>query len=345
MFESIFTNQYLSAVIIIILFWLGSYVATFLLSLLEKVSSKTESDLDDQIIKAAKLPIRYLAVLLGFYVAIEKTGLNFSFKQFDLGDVFYILIALLLSFTASRIVKVFLDWYGEIASEKKHLSITMFIFLRKIISVGVYVIAVIIVLGHFNVEIAPLIAGLGIFGLAIAFGLKETMANLFAALFLVMDKSINIGDYIQLEDGTKAYIEDISWRSVRIRSTMGNTIIVPNSKFVTQNISSYDYPESPMTTSISLGVSYDSDLDQVEYVAKQVGQAVIKEEGIKVIENNPTIRFNLLGESSIDFAIYLKVDKVVDEGRVKHALIKKMIKEFKNKGIDIPYPHRVIMKK
>jgi small-conductance mechanosensitive channel len=345
MLESFFTNQYLVAIITVVTFYLASYIVTYLLSLLEKVTSKTKSNLDDKIIQAAKLPIRYLAVLIGFYIAIGKTDLNFSFKNFNIGDVFYILIVLLLSFTASRIVKVFLDWYGEIASEKKHISKTMFIFLSKIISISVYVTATIIVLGHFNVEIAPLIAGLGIFGLAIAFGLKETMANLFAALFLVLDKSINIGDYIQLEDGTKAFIEDISWRSVRIQTIRGNTVIVPNNKFVGQNISSYDYPESPMTTSITLGVSYDSDLEQVEYVAKQVGEAVIQEQGISVVENNPSIRFQVLGESSIDFSIYLKIDKVTDEGRVKHALIKKMIAEFKTKGIDIPYPHRVVVKK
>lgn len=313
------------------------------MSLIETVTSKTDLELDDQIIKAAKLPVRYLVILLGFYIAIQKTGLDFTYKNFGVEDAFYILIALLLSFTTSRIVKEILNWYGVIAEARNHLSKTMFVFLSKIISVSVYVVALVMVLGHFKVEIAPLIAGLGVFGLAIAFGLKETMANLFAALFLVMDKSINIGDYIQLEDGTKAYIEDISWRSVRIRTIGGNSVIVPNNNFVGQNISSYDYPESPMTTSITLGVSYDSDLDQVEYIAKQVGQAVIEEEGVSVKENNPIIRFNLLGESSIDFSIYLKIDKVVDEGRIKHALIKKMIAAFREKGIDIPYPHRVII--
>lgn len=338
-----FENQFLQAGAIIVVFWLASYVVTFLLSILEKATSKTDSSLDDRILQAVKLPIRYLAVLLGFYFAVRQTAISWEYEKFSTADLFYVLIVLLLGFSSSRIFKVFFDWYGDEASETKKINKTMFVFLRKVVSVAVYIVALVFIFGHLGIEIGPLIAGLGVAGLAIALGLQETLANLFAALFLVMDKSINIGDYIQLEDGTKAYIDDISWRSVRIRTIGGNTIIVPNATFVGQKISSYDYPASPMTTSIAVGVSYDSDLDKVEYIAKQAGEAVIQEEGINVEDNNPIIRYTELADSSINFAIYIKIDNVVDEGRVKHSLIKKIVSEFRKEEIEIPYPHRVVV--
>jgi len=339
-------NQIIKAVLIVLVFYVGSFIVTFIMSLIEKVTAKTKSDIDDKIIEAAKLPVRYLSILLGFFFATELTTINFAYKDFGFNDLFYLLISILVAFTVSRIVKVLLSWYGGIASEKSYLNETMFIFLRKVISFSVYMIALVFILGHFGIEIGPLIAGLGVAGLAIALGLKETMANLFAALFLVLDKSINVGDHIQLEDGTKAFIEDISWRSVRIRTIAGNTVIVPNSKFVGQNISSYDYPEKEMTTSVAVGVAYDSDLEKVEYVAKQAGQAVIEEEGVKVKENNPTIRFQMLGPSSIDLSIYLRIENVKDEGKIKSALIKKVISEFKKAEIEIPFPQMdVVIKK
>ena len=204
------------------------------------------------------------------------------------------------------------------------------------VSVVVYLIAVMIMLSQFEIQIGPLLAGLGVAGLAIAFGLQETMANLFAALFLVLDKSINVGDWIQLEDGTKAYIEDISWRSVRIRTIGGNTVIVPNNKFVGQNISSYDYPTKSFYTSVRVGVAYDTDLEKAEYVALQSA------EEIKDADNNPIIRFKEFNDSSIDFIVILRVDEVRDEGRVKHALIKQIKKDFEEAGIEIPFPQRVI---
>ena len=157
-----------------------------------------------------------------------------------------------------------------------------------------------------------------------------------------MDKSINIGDWIQLEDGTKAYIEDISWRSVRIRTIGNNTVIVPNSVFVGQKISSYDYPVSSFFTSIRVGISYDTDLEKAEYVALQSAEKVIKDENIKDIDNNPIVRFKCFADSAIEFIIIVKIDKVRDEGRVQHALIKEIHKQFKENNIEIPFPQRVV---
>jgi len=203
-------------------------------------------------------------------------------------------------------------------------------------------IAIMIILGQFEIQIGPLLAGLGVVGLAVAFGLQETMSNLFAALFIVLDKSINVGDWIKLEGGTKAYIEDISWRSVRIRTLGGNTVIVPNSKFVGQNIASYDYPVPSFYTSIKVGVSYDTDLEKAEYVALQSGEKVIKDEEVNEQDNNPIVRFKEFGDSSINLSIIIKVDKVQDEGRIKHALVKQIYKDFKEAGIEIPFPQRVV---
>jgi len=129
---------------------------------------------------------------------------------------------------------------------------------------------------------------------------------------------------------------------VRIRTIGGNAVIVPNSKFVGQNISSYDYPVSAFYTSIQVGVAYDTDLDKAEYIAMQAGEKVIKDENIKEMDNNPIIRFNELADSSINFSLILKIDKVQDEGRVKHALIKEVVKQFKAAGIEIPFPQRVV---
>ncbi len=340
--RSMFENQIINSLAIIILFWLGSYVVTFLLKLIEKGTAKTGTDLDDKIINAIKLPIRYLAVMLGFFYAARDFDLSWTIsgRDFGVGDLMFILIAFLIGFAISRALKMVFVWYGERDDAK--ISQTMFVFVRKTISITVYVIVLMIVFSQMGIEIAPLLGALGIVGLAVAFGLKSTMENLFAALFLVMDKSINIGDWIQLEDGTKAYIEDISWRSVRIRTIGNNTVIVPNSVFVGQKISSYDYPVSSFFTSVRVGVSYDSDLEKVEYVALQTAEKIIKDENIKDVDNNPIVRFKAFADSAIEFIIIVKIDKVRDEGRVQHALIKEIHKQFKENNIEIPFPQRVV---
>ena len=342
-----FENEIINSIIIVVVFWAGSYAITFLLGLISKATSKTKTDLDDKIIKAVKLPIRYLFILLGLFFAFK--GFNFIWtvkdKEFGFTDIFFILIVFLAGFTISRILKTVFSWYGETERGSK-VSQTMFVFIRKIIAVLVYIIALLIIFGQLGIQIGPLLAGLGVAGLAIALGLQSTLENLFSALFLVMDKSINIGDWIQLDDGTKAYIEDISWRSVRIRTIGGNTVIVPNSVFVGQKISSYDYPVSSFYTSVSVGVAYGTDLEKAEYVAAQAAEKVIKDEEIKESDNNPVVRFKELGDSSINFIVIVKIDKVQDEGKVKHSLVKEIVKQFKENNIEIPFPQMVVeMKK
>jgi small-conductance mechanosensitive channel len=339
-----FDNQYLNAVLIVFAFWLGSYFITIFIGFLGMAAKKTKTTLDEKIIKAIKLPIRYLSIIIGFYYAVGYLSFDFSFKGINAEKILYVLLVLVISYTISRLVKTFFIWYSEKDVDAKNASKTMFVFLRKITSVSVYAFALVFILGHFGVEIRPLLAGLGIAGLAIALGLQETLANLFAALFIVMDKSINVGDWIKLEDDTKAYIEDISWRSVRIREIGGNMVIVPNSLFVNQRISSYDYPESPFSTWIDIGVAYDSDLDKVEKTAIRAANNVIKNEEISIEENEPIVRFTALAESSINFILIIKVDEVQNEGRIKHALIKEVIKEFKKENIEIPFPHVRVVK-
>jgi len=340
-----FENNLLNAITIVIAFWIGSYVITIIIGLIGKTTSKTKTNLDDNIIEAVKLPIRYLAIILGLFFASKNFEFSWQWKDHTYGfpDIFFILIALLIAYSVSRMLRVLFDWYGE-TKQGANTNQTMFIFSRKVSSVLVYLIAITIILGQFNVQIGPLLAGLGVAGLAIALGLKTTLENLFSALFLVVDKSINIGDWIQLEDGTKAYIEDISWRSVRIRTISGNTVIVPNAVFVGQQISSYDYPISSFFTSVKLGVSYDTDLEKAEYVAMQAAEKVIKDENIKEQDNNPTIRYKLFGESAIEFSVILKIDQVKDEGRIQHSLIKELHKQFRENNIEIPFPQMVIHK-
>ncbi len=339
-----FQNQIINALAIVVLFWLGSYIVTFAITLIGKMASKTKTNLDDKIIKAIKLPVRYLAIILGFFYGFRgfEFGWTLGEKEFGITDIALVMIVLLIGFMASRLLKTVFAWYGE--KEDARLSQTMFVFIRKSISLVVYTIAVMIIFGQLGIQIAPLLAGLGIAGLAIAMGLKSTLENLFGALFLVMDKSINIGDYIQLENGTKAFVFDITWRTVHLRTTGGNTIIVPNSVFVGEKIASYDFPEKSFYTSVMVGVAYDTDLEKAEYVAIQAGEKVIKDEKVLLEINNPIVRYKELAASSINFSVIIQIDKVQDESRIKHALLKEIVKQFKEHNIEIPFPQMVIHK-
>ena len=109
--------------------------------------------------------------------------------------------------------------------------------LDKLIATCVYLIGLILVLAHFEVQITPLLATLGIGGLAVGLAIKNTLTNLFAGIHMLSDQPIKVDDYIEIpEEKINGYVQDIGWRSTRIRSLTDNTIIVPNSKLAENTI-------------------------------------------------------------------------------------------------------------
>jgi small-conductance mechanosensitive channel len=325
---------------VILIFWLASYVITILSGIFKK-GFKDEM-LASKIMRAAKLPLRFLAILLGVYFSLRFTGIDWSWKKFSLDSLFYILIVLLSCYTASRLLKAFFVWHSS-RVKSSDINQTILIFIRKAISVFLYVIGFLIIFQRIGVEIGPLLAGLGVVGIAVALGLQETLANVFGATFFLLDKTFKIGDYIQLDDGTKGNIEDISWRSTKIRTIEGNTVILPNSKFVNQKISSYDYNDPSYYIYVNLGVGYDSDLDLVERVSIRSAQTVLETFKIRS-ETEPYIRFMEFGDSAINLRIVVRVTRFTDERRVRSAIIKEIIREFRKEGIEIPFKQIVVHK-
>lgn len=342
--KSMNPQQLLTFIIYLAAFYIGSFVVTILIDVIGKFASRTKTDLDDQIIKASKLPIRYLAILLGFYYGVRYSGLDFKIGKYGMADVFKILIIVLIAFAVARIIKAVMVWTAEKKRKetKSRTGDTLFIFFRKIVNVLIYLVALVIILGQLGIEIGPLLAALGVAGIAIALGLQKTLENLFAAVFLVLDKSINIGDYVELTGGTRGHITDISWRATTVTTLGQNTIIIPNSDFVNQTVTSFDWPKSPQFMSVTVGVAYDSDFAKVEKVLYKVIRFVLQKEKIKLEDNEPIIRFDELGDSAVTVKAIFKVEKAMDENKIRGLVNKEILVTFAKEKIEIPFPQRVI---
>jgi len=327
-------------------FYVASFVVTILINIIGRFASKTKTDLDDKIIKAIKLPIRYLAIILGLFYGVKYSGINFSIGRYGLNDALRILIIILIAFAISRIIKVIMGWVANKKRKetKSRGGDTLFIFFRKIISVTVYLVALVIILGQLDIEIGPLLAGLGVAGIAIALGLQKTLENLFAAVFLVLDKTINIGDYVELSGGTRGHIADISWRATTITTLGENTIIIPNSDFVNQTVTSFDWPASQQYMSVTVGIAYDSDFAKVEKVLEKIVKFVLQKEKIKLEENDPIIRFDELGDSAVTVKAIFKVDRAADENKIRGMVNREILINFAKEKINIPFPQIVVHK-
>ena len=208
-----------------------------------------------------------------------------------------------------------------------------------------YLIAVIIILKHFDVEISPLIASLGIGGLAVALALQDTLANFFAGFYMMGDRTIKLGDYIEIGPELKGYVEEVTWRTTKIKTLSGNIITIPNSKLSQSTLTNYHTEKQEMSLSIPVGVSYSSDLDKVERVTMNVAKDIQKNIEGTVKDFEPLIRYKEFGESNINFSVTLRVEEYTKQYLVKHEFIKRLKKSYDKNKIEIAYPVRTIIQK
>lgn len=207
----------------------------------------------------------------------------------------------------------------------------------------IILVGVLIMLGALGVQITPILTALGVGGLAVALALQDTLSNLFAGMHLLADRPIRVGDYAKIADSIEGHVIDVGWRSTRVRTLQGNVVIVPNHKVAQSVIVNYDLPDSRLSLSVRVDVSYRSDPEQVERVlADEAGRAVGEVPGL-LGEPPPFVRLIPgFGDSSLDFTVTCQVATFVDQFLVQHELRKRLLRRLRAEGIELPFPVRVV---
>ena len=219
-------------------------------------------------------------------------------------------------------------------------SATIFVNVSRIL---IFVIGALVLLGSLGISIAPLLTALGVGGLAVALALQDTLSNLFAGIHILASKKVEPGDFVQLDSGEEGYIVDINWRNTTVRQLPNNLVIVPNAKLASAIVTNFYRPEQELSVLVQVGVSYDSDLTQVERVTIDVAGDVMREVDGGVPEHEPFIRYHTFGDSSIDFSVILRAREYTDRFLIIHEFIKRLHERYRRESIQIPFPIRTVV--
>jgi len=314
------------------------FIRFFLFKILHHWAKKTKTNLDNLIINTIKVPSVFWCIGIALYIGLESSEISSKYTSYVIKAI-HVLIILSITVAAANIInRIFIQYV-----ERSSVSVQSTGLLNAIIKGAVYLIGFIIILNIFGISIAPLITALGIGGLAVALALKDTLENLFAGIHIMAEKTVRVGDFIRLETGQEGYVEDISWRTTRIRMIPNNMIVIPNSKLAQSIVVNYFLPEKTMSFQIPISVSYDSDPELVEKILMEEVKKAIKEVPGLLSEPSPVVRFMPgFGESSLDFTLVCHVEEFVDQYPVQHELRKRIFKRFQQEGIEIPFPQRVV---
>lgn len=302
-------------------------------------AARTSAKIDDVILESLYKPFLLWALILALHLAIESSPLPEQAAQLSAKAL---LILWIISFTqvASRLAAGVIRLYGSCLTQGVLPVTTLTQNLARLVVVTVGFLLLLNVLG---VSITPILTALGVGGLAVALALQDTLSNLFAGVYVSLAGQIRVGDYIKLDSGDEGYVTDISWRSTAVRTLPNNLVVIPNSKLSQAIVTNYHLPETRMSLLIPVGVSYDSDPEQVEKVL--VEEALRGAEDIPglLAQPAPFVRFIPgFGDSSLNFTLICQVKEFVDQYLAQHELRKRIFARFRKEGIEIPFPIRTI---
>jgi MscS family membrane protein len=328
-----------AAAVLAVFIVLSLLVKYFVTDVAPHLVSKTGSSLDDELLKSVKGPAQVLIIVAGIYLACKTlNGLS--------SGIIDIMASIVLIFVAAyfiaNVISGLIRWYIRDVAPKTESDLDdhLMPFLSKFLVAAVYVVALVMAVGLFT-PITPLIAGLGVFGIAVAFAAKEMLANLFGAFAILTDRPYKVGDRLCLEGIGYGDVDDIGMRSTRVRTVDNRVVIVPNEKIASGRIVNLSRPDAKIRLDLKVGIGYGSDADKACALLENIASET------PVVSRDPRPRA-YVSELS-DFAVVITFLVWIDDYReyyeVPDAIYRRLLVEFKKEGIEIPFPTMTIVPK
>lgn len=315
----------------------GLIAKRFVFRALDRWAKGTASRIDDVVVHSLRAPFLLWVVILGLHVAAQSSALPGRIVDL-VSSTLLVLWIISLTMVSARMASDLVRVYGTDSGALPVTTLT-----QNLARVAVVTVGLLLLLNTLGISVTPILTALGVGGLAVALALQDTLSNFFAGFYVSLAGQIRVGDYVRLDSGEEGYVTDISWRSTALRALPNNLIVVPNAKLAQAIVTNYSLPESRMSLLIPVGVSYESDPDAVEQVLIEETVKGTGEIPGLLAEPAPFVRFIPgFGASSLDFTLVCQVAQFVDQYAVQHELRKRILRRFREEGIEIPFPIRTV---
>ena len=310
----------------------------------KRVAARTPGGVGGTLILSVRRPVLVFIALLGAFIGTQFVSQIDPYAA-EAQRAFRVAAILVVAFAASAVGRQLIDWYTVMVAPRTATSLDEQVMpiMRRILSVIVYGIALLLILDTFGQSVSVLLGGLGITGLAVALALQPTLSNFFAGTYVMSDHAIKPGDYIELQGGPAGYVIEVGWRTTKIRTWWNTLVIIPNALMADTMITNYQGPDPPLNVLVSGGVSYDSELEEVERVVLEEARAVIAENEDAVKTMDPWFGFDSFGDSNISFWVFLQAKDRIGSFVVTNEVVKRIHARFKAEGIEINYPVRKVV--
>jgi small-conductance mechanosensitive channel len=248
-------------------------------------------------------------------------------------------------------ILVFVWWFSSIVERtlrrvalhgrSREVSSTVYAFTRLVRYI-VWIVGTLVGLTYLGFDLTSLALVGGAIGVGIGFGLQNIFSNFISGIIILVEKTLKIGDFVDLQSGVRGTVTEISMRYTRVTTNDSVDVLVPNSEFINQRVTNWTFGERNRRIRVPFGVAYGSDKRQV----REAGIAAARTlHGIIIDDTHAAdVRLVSLGESTLDFELLVWVgpELIGKPGGTHARLLWALEDELNRRGIEIPFPQRDI---
>lgn len=317
--------------------WVVAVIAEWLL---RRVTLNIPHSPADALVRALRRPVVLLVALQGVFIGLWYPNYMEPYRD-HIERVWLALVVLIVIFALTRGVTQWFNWYqSQPERQMMRTDPRALPLLRRGINLTIAVLGGLLILDVVGLEITPLIAGLGIGGLAVALALQPLLGNIFASSYMLSDASLRVGDFVEVDGGPVGVVEHIGWRATRIRSFDNNIVLMPNSKLADSIFTNYSSTDLQADARLTFGVAYEEDLQRVEDVVTDELVQLRDEFEASVKDYEPIVRFQEFDDSNITVLVKLRALTWGDSFMLRHLMVKRIHERLGAEGIVINYPAR-----
>ena len=302
-----------------------------------KASRSTETTIVKSFFRKMLFPL-FLAVItrLIAYLLDEQiniTGTVLTIIIFVDKIVFFIAMVWIINIIGNAIA----EWFvSKPRIQSDSIDANLIRILARVVTIVVLFILLLKATKDLGISLTAVFASAGIVGLALALAARETIANFFGGINILLDRPFRTGDYIILDSGERGQVVEVGLRSTRIVTRDDVQVSIPNSIITDAKIINESVPKNRFRVRIKVGVAYGSDVDQVEALLLQIAES----NQLVTSVPEPRVRFRSFGDSALEFELLCWAYQPDIKGKLMHQLNRDIYKAFNAASIIIPFPQR-----
>jgi MscS family membrane protein len=274
---------------------------------LKKLAKRTSNKLDDTFVEALEGPARFLPIVIGFFIA--SYYLEFSPEsQAFITNVNKTLITILIFWLMHQFIQPVSYLLGGL---EKVLSRELIGWIIKALKILIFILGMAAVLELWGIKIGPIIAGLGLFGVAVALGAQDLFKNLISGILVLVEKRFKVGEWIIVENVIEGIVENIGFRSTAVRKFDKSLAIIPNFQFAENAVINVSATTNWRINWI-ITLQYNTTIEQLKKIRDEIEKYISTSKDYKISDNTEhAVRVDKFSDSSID--MYVRCFTVTDE--------------------------------